>query len=182
MVVCWYNVVMKPTYIPPLTEQQLAELDELYRKTKVPRLRTRAQMVLLSAEKGLRIQEIAEIVRESESTVLRWLKRYMAEGVEGLKDAPRAGRPSTVTEAYRAILIEAVRRRPRSLGQPYSLWTLHRLADYMAEQTGIRVSSDTVRRTLRKEGIVLSRPQHTISSPDPEYKVKKRRSKRHETS
>lgn len=173
---------MKPTYVPPLTEQQLAELDEMYRTTKVPRLRTRAQMVLLSAEKGLKIQEIAEVVRSSPATVLRWLKRYMAEGVEGLKDAPRAGRPGTVTEAYRAELVEAVRRRPRSLGQPYSLWTLYRLADYMAEQTGIRVSTETIRRTLRKEGIVLSRPQHTISSPDPEYKVKKRRSKRPETS
>ena len=173
---------MKPTYIPPLTEQQLAELDELYRTTKVPRLRTRAQMVLLSAEKGLKVGEIAEIVRESEATVLRWLKRYRAEGVEGLKDAPRAGRRSTVTDVYRAGLVEAVRRRPRGLGQPYSLWTLHRLAEYMAEQTGIRISHETVRRTLKKEGIVLSRPQHTISSPDPEYKVKKRRSRRHETS
>jgi transposase len=139
-------------------------------------------MVLLSVEKRLKVREIAEIVRESEATVLRWLKRYMAEGVEGLKDAPRAGRPSTVTDEYRAGLVEAVRRRPRALGQPYSLWTLHRLADYMAEQTGIRISHETVRRTLKQEGIVLSRPQHTISSPDPEYKVKKKRSRRHETS
>jgi transposase len=182
MIIQQYNVGMKPTYVPPLTEQQLAELGDLYRTTKVPRLRTRVQMVLFSAEKRLKVQEIAEIVRESQATVLRWLKRCMAEGVEGLRDAPRAGRPSSVTSAYRATLLEAVRRRSRSLGQPYSLWTLHRLADYMAEQTRIRVSQETVRRILRKEGIVLSRPQHTISSPDPEYKVKKRRSKRHETS
>lgn len=182
MTIQWYNAGMKPTYIPLLTEQQLAELDELYRTTKVPRLRTRAQMVLLSAEKRLKVGEIAEIVRESEATVLRWLKRYMAEGVEGLKDAPRAGRSPTVTNAYRESLIEAVRRRPRSLGLPFSLWTLQRLADYMAEQTGIRVSAETVRRTLKDADIVLSRPQHTISSPDPEYKVKKRRLKRHETS
>ncbi|MCL7454235.1 MAG: helix-turn-helix domain-containing protein [Anaerolineae bacterium] len=93
------------------------------------------------------------------------------------EQGPTTGRPGIVTDAYRAELVEDVRRRPRSLGQPYSLWTLHRLADYTAEQTGIRVSHETVRRTLRKEGIVLSRPQHTISSPDPEYKVKKRRSK-----
>ena len=172
---------MKPTYVPPLTKQQLAELDELYRTTKTPRLRTRAQMVLLSVEKGLRVGEIAEIVRESEATVLRWLKRYIAEGVEGLKDAPRPGRGRTVTDVYRESLIEAVRRRPRSLGLPFSLWTLQRLADYMAEQTGIRVSAETVRRTLKHADIVLSRPQHTITSPDPEYKVKKRRLKKHET-
>lgn len=178
----WYNAGMNPTYVPPLTEQQLAELDELYRKTQVPRLRTRAQMILLSAEKRLKVGEIADIVRESDATVLRWLKRYMAEGVDGLQDAPRPGRERTVTEVYHEKLVEAVRRRPRSLDLDFSLWTLQRLADYMAEETGIRVSTETVRRTLKDADIVLSRPQHTISSPDPEYQVKKRRSKTHETT
>ena len=178
----WYNAGMKPTYVPPLTEQQLTELDDLYRKTQVPRLRTRAQMILLSAEKRLKVGEIAEIVRESEATVLRWLKRYMAEGVGGLHDTPRPGRERTVTEIYRQKLVEAVRRRPRSLNLDFSLWTLQRLVDYMAEETGIRVSTETVRRTLKDADIVLSRPQHTISSPDPEYQVKKRRLKTHETT
>ena len=173
---------MEPIYVPPLTKEQTQELDILYRKTKDPRLRTRAQMVLLSAEKQLKAGVIAGIVRESHVTVLRWLKRYMAEGIEGLQDAPRPGAPGIVTDEYRQELIEAVRQRPRSIGLPYSMWTLQRLADYMAEQTGTRVSYETVRRELRKADIVLSRPQHTISSPDPEYKVKKRRSKIPETT
>ena len=139
-------------------------------------------MVLLSSEKGLKAEEIAQIVRESDITVLRWLKRYLAEGIEGLKDAPRPGRSVVVTEEYRKRLLEVVRRRPRSLGLEYSMWSLQRLADYLAEETGIRVSSETVRRELAKEGIVFSRPQHTISSPDPEYQVKKRRLKIPETS
>lgn len=167
--------------VPPLTEEQLAELELLYRKTNLPRVRTRAQMVLLSAEQGLKSEEIAKIVRESSVTVLTWLKRYMAEGVEGLLDAPRAGRTLTVTEEFRKQLLESVRRRPRSLGLEYSMWTLQRLADHLAEKTGIRVSDETIRRELAKEGIVFSRPQHTISSPDPEYQVKKRRSKKPET-
>ena len=90
---------------------------------------------------------------------------------------PHPGAPRKVTAEYRELLVEAVRRRPRSLGLPYSLWTLRRLADYMAEQTGIRVEYETVRVHLKATGIVLSRPQHTISSPDPEYALKKRRSK-----
>jgi transposase len=134
-------------------------------------------MVLLSAERGLKSEEIAEIVRESAVTVLCWLKRYMAEGPEGLLDAPRAGRSTIVTEEFRKLLLESVRLRPRSLELPYSMWTLQRLADFMAEKTGIRVSDETIRRELAKDGIVFSRPQHTISSPDPEYQVKKRRSK-----
>jgi transposase len=173
---------MKAIRVPPLTDVQRDELDWLYRTTKIPRLRTRAQLVLLSAEQGLKVPEIAAIVRESEDTVARWLKRYLAEGLEGLKDAPRPGRPSEITETYRSKLLAAVRRRPRSLDLPYSLWTLQRLIDYMAEDTSQRVSIETMRQLLKRNEIVLSRPQHKISSPDPDYAVKKRRSKTRVTS
>lgn len=91
-------------------------------------------------------------------------------------------RPAKATAAYKERLLEVVRQRPRSLGQPYSLWTLQRLADYLAELTGIRVSYETVRLALKAGGIVLSRPQHTVTSPDPEYRVKKRRSSRPATT
>jgi transposase len=170
---------MRPIRVPPLTDVQRNELDALYRHTKDPRLRTRAQMVLLAAEQQRKVSEIATIVRESEVTVQRWLKRYLAEGPEGLKDAPRPGRTARVTPLYRAELLAAVRRRPRSLDLPYSLWTLQRLVDYLAERTGLRVSDETVRQVLKKAGIGLSRPQHKISSPDPDYQVKKRRLKTH---
>ena len=53
------------------------------------------------------------------------------------------------------------------------MWTLQRLSDSMAEQTGIRASYETVRLVLKAGEIVLSRPQHKVSSPDPEYLVKK---------
>jgi len=173
---------MEKLYVPSLTEEQRVELEELYRKTDVPRVRTRAQMVLLSVEKKLKVDEIADIVRESSVTVLRWLHRYIAEGIQGLMDAPRAGRSSILTDEFRKRLLEVVRRRPRSLELEFSMWTLQRLADFMAEDTGIRVSTETLRRALAKEDIVFSRPQHTISSPDPEYQVKKRRLKKRATN
>jgi transposase len=139
-------------------------------------------MVLLAAERRMTAAEITVIVRTSEETVRRWLKCYLAEGVEGLRDVPHPGAPRKVTEEYRGLLVEAVKRRPRTLGLPFSLWTLRRLADYMAEQTSIRVEYETVRLHLKAAGIVLSRPQHTITSPDPEYALKKRRSKRSATT
>jgi transposase len=101
---------MKQIQVPPLTAEQLAELEELYQRTDKPRYRTRAQMVLLSSEQGLKAEEIAQMVRESHITVLRWLKRYLAEGIEGLKDDPKPGRSTVVTEAYRKRLLEVVRR------------------------------------------------------------------------
>ncbi len=78
-----------------------------------------------------------------------------------------------MTPAYVTQLLNVVRLRPRSLGWPYALWTLARLADSMAEHTGMRVEAETVRRHLHAADIVLSRPQHKISSPDPEYQGKK---------
>ena len=172
----------QPLKVPVPTAEELDALETLYRTTREVRLRTRAQIVLLAGEQRLAAPAIARIVREDEQTVRRWLKRYLAEGVAGLEDRPMPGAPGKVTPAYQDQLLAAVRRRPRSVGQPYSLWTLRRLADYLAERTGVRVSYETVRRVLAAAGIVLSRPQHTISSPDPEYQVKKRRSSRPATA
>jgi transposase len=168
---------MKPIELKPLNKEALSELGELYDSTKEARMRTRAQMILLAAEQKLTAPQIAKIVRKDEQTVRRWLRRYEVEGLNGLFDTPRSGAPGKVTQAYQQQLLQIVRRRPRSLDLPYSLWSLERLVDYMAEQTGLRVSTETVRLLLKKAEIVLSRPQHTISSPDPEYKVKKRRLK-----
>ncbi len=135
-------------------------------------------MVLLSVERRMVAAEIGAVVRQDEETVRRWLVRYQAEGLKGLADAPRPGVPPKVTPDYRARLVAAVRRRPRSLGLPFSLWTAARLADHLAELTGVRLSAPSVCRLLRAGGMRLSRPQHTITSPDPEYALKKGRSKR----
>lgn len=62
---------MKPFRLAPLTDDQRTELETLYRTTKLPRVRTRAQMVLFATDQGLKLPEIVAIVRESESTVLR---------------------------------------------------------------------------------------------------------------
>lgn len=171
----------QPLEIPPLTAKEVEDLDMLYRTTKDVRLRTRAQIILLAGEQQMTVPAITRIVRTDDQTVRNWFKRWTAEGLEGLKDRPMPGGPAKVTKAYKEQVLTAVRCRPRTLGQPYSMWTYQRLADYMAEQTGIRVSYETIRRVLAEREIVLSRPQHKVSSPDPEYLVKKRRLKRRGT-
>lgn len=119
---------MKALHLPTQTSEQLAALDELYRATKDVRIRQRVQLVLLASEKGMVACEIAAIVRLSEQSVRNWLKRYVAEGIEGLQDQTRPGVAPIVTEAYREQLLAAVRRRPRSLGLAFSSWTCQRLA------------------------------------------------------
>ncbi len=173
---------MRPIRLDALSGEQWRELDRLYHTTRDVRVRTRAQMVLLAAEQSLVAAQIAAIVRQNEETVRRWLVRYQAEGIAGLAAAPRAGAPPKITPEYRAQLLQAVRQRPRGLGLPFSLWTAARLADYLAEVTKLRLSAASVCRALRAGGMALSRPQHTITSPDPEYALKKRRSKRPATA
>jgi transposase len=169
---------MRPICLSSLSAEQRRELDELYRSTRDVRVRTRAQMILLAAEQGLVAAEIAPIVRQDEETVRRWFARYAAEGIGGLSDAPRSGAPPRATAGYRERLLGVARCRPRALGLPFSLWTAARLADHLAELTGVRMSAASVCRLLREGGMRLSRPQHTITSPDPEYALKKGRSKR----
>lgn len=168
---------MHPIKVRKLVNNELEDLGTLYDQTKVVRVRTRAQIILLAVEESMTAPQISRLVRKSEDTVRRWIKRFNSEGVNGLYDEPRSGPPSKVTQEYKNRLLQVVRQRPRSLDQPYSLWTLQRLADYLAEETGMRFSSETVRLILKANDIVISRPQYKISSPDPEYEVKKRRLK-----
>lgn len=168
---------MRPIRLDALSSDQLRALDELYQTTHDARVRIRALMVLLAAERQMVATEIASIVRQHEETVRRWLARYQAEGTAGLTDAPRSGVPPKVTPIYRERRLELVHRRPRALGLPFSMWTGARLADYLAEQTGLRMSTPSIHRMLRAGHMGLSRPQHMITSPDADYALKKRRSR-----
>ena len=95
----------KPLEIPVPTAEELAALDTLYRTTRDVRLRTRAQIVLLAAEQRLTAPAIAAIVREDDQTVRNWLKRWLAEGIEGLKDRPMPGAPPKITKGYAEQLL-----------------------------------------------------------------------------
>jgi transposase len=174
----WPEAAMRPIRLDTLSPEQLRERDGLYHSTRDVRVRPRAQMILLAAEQGMVAAEIAAIVRRDEETVRRWFARYLAEGVEGLSDAPRSGTPPKATSGYRERLLQTARCRPRALGLPFSLWTAARLADHLAERTGVRMSPPSVCRLLREGGMRLNRPQHTITSPDPEYALKKGRPRR----
>ena len=78
--------------IRTLTETEKQELRKLYRLTDKADLRTRCQMILLSAE-GYSVAEIARLTFFEEDSVLYWFDRFEAENLAGLEDRPRSGRP-----------------------------------------------------------------------------------------
>lgn len=147
---------MHPIRVHRLSAAQHAELDHANWTAKDGRLRIRALIVLLAAERAMVAADFAAVVRLHEETVRRWLVRYQTEGLEGLKDARRSGAPPKVMPAYREQLLAVVRWRPRGLGLPFSLWTGDRLADYLAEHTGIRMGRESVYGLLRAGGVHLT--------------------------
>lgn len=163
----------------PKSAEQVDELRTVYRTTKDVRIRTRSQIILLAID-GLSAPKIAKIVNLSSESVRHHIKRYLENGIPGLADKERSGRPAIVTPEYMEIATSALRRRPRALGLSFSVWTLDRLLTYLKERTGITVSYETLRTHLLAHNFSFSRPQHKVSSPDPEYVQKKRRLKAHE--
>lgn len=78
-------------YVRKLSEAELKALRGLYRHTQNADVRTRCQMVLLSAQEYA-VSEIAELTLFNEDSVLYWLDRYESQGLSGLEDRPRSGR------------------------------------------------------------------------------------------
>lgn len=144
-----------------LSKQEVQALEELHRQTNDADVRSRCQMILLSNE-GLSPPKIAQRVRFSRETVVRWIERYEGEGIAGLFTKPRPGRPRRVTPEYEARLIEAVEQEPRALGLSFSNWTTFNLAEYMAQQTGILITPRQVENYLKAHRFRLRRPVLTV--------------------
>ncbi len=60
------------------------------------RLARRAQVILYAAE-GMSLKEIARKMGLSWQACLKWRKRFLADGIEGLRDLPRSGKPPMIT-------------------------------------------------------------------------------------
>ena len=78
-------------FVRSLSEQERQELKRLARR-EVGRVSERIRMILLSS-KGYSVQQIADIFECDVASVRAWIERFQAEGVKGLHDRPRSGRP-----------------------------------------------------------------------------------------
>ncbi len=79
-------------YVHKLTPEEQQALQQRYRQTDKADTRSRCQMILLSAA-GHNVAQIATLTFFDQDSVLFCLDRYEAEGLDGLEDRPRAGRP-----------------------------------------------------------------------------------------
>jgi transposase len=139
-------------------------------------------MIILLAYELNRQKEIARAVRCSRSTVARTLKLFRLGGRGALpRRYPSGPHFHRVTLAWQKLLALAMEQGPEACGVPRPAWTAPLLAEYLAEQTQIRVSERTVRRYLRGLDYRLGRPTYSVRHKAEEqegYHPKKQGSKR----
>jgi transposase len=123
--------------------------------------RTNCQMVLL-ADEGRSITEIAWLVRRGREQVRTILHRFRSDGLAGLAPRKHTGRPLGVTPTWLAELQRVIDLDPHTVGVDSAVWTTRLLADYLAEATGHRTGSETVREHLHRAGSVCKRPTWSL--------------------
>lgn len=84
-----------------LTRQERAELEGRTRAYSLPyRDVVRARMILLAAD-GVPVEEIALRTDTRREVVWKWRRRFLEQGVPGLEERPRRGRPAVFSPGGR---------------------------------------------------------------------------------
>lgn len=167
---------MKTLYARKLTEEERRQLRQSLKSKNGFTVR-RAQMILKSADEGLKVAEIGAQLACSGQTVREAIHAFHREGLDCL-EAKKAGRQDdqrAYDDAGRQALQELIHRSPRDYGHATSLWTLDLLAE-TSFQRGLvprPVTGETVRATLVAMGINWRRAKKRITSPDTAYARKK---------
>ena len=144
-----------------LSEDELDQMEKAQRTSPDPRVRQRATGLRL-LHFGKKPAEVAELLNVSRATVSNWHADWRAEGIAGLSDQARSGRPPLADEAYRAKLEAVIETDPTTLGYGFTGWTIQRLIAHLAKATGIRVSVNTMRNVLASQDYVYRRPKHDL--------------------
>ncbi len=129
-----------------LTDEQREELQRVTRQA-VGRVAMRAHMVLMS-DQGYPVPFIAVIHGCGLDVVRTWLHRYEEQGVAGLEDEPRSGRPRKNPLGPQIVDAQA-HNSPECSGLVQTRWTVKLLAAFLAVRFGLLLSWTTVRRYLK---------------------------------
>lgn len=127
-------------FVRPLDEAETVTLEAAYRNGPSFRLRQRAHAVLLSA-RGFTVPQLCRVFGVWRNGVIGWLDSWEEQGLLGLYDRPRSGRPLLYTDSECQQLKAWVDQEPRQLKQALAK---------LAADTGKQSSPDTLARCLKK--------------------------------
>lgn len=152
-----------------LSDDQLEQVREAM-KSPIARVVQRAT-VLHSLHLGYRTEEVARMQNISVASVYNHVQRFQAEGIEGLPDKPKSGRPRKATPEYIALLEQTLDSDPKDKGYGFSVWTQARLRQYLTQQTGINISRSRFQELLDQLGYVYRRPKRDLGQrQDPQLR------------
>ncbi len=152
---------------PPLilSAQERTHLESISRSRSLPHgIVIRAQIILLAAD-GLSNKAIAETLHYSTQSVCLWRKRFLEQGIQGLHDELKPGRPRTISDERVARLVRKTLQTKPTNGTHWSVRTI-------AQET--KISPATVHRIWSAFGLQPHRQRHFKLSTDPFFVEKVR--------
>jgi putative transposase len=146
------------------TAEQQQELLVMSRSLKIERRYSQRASVILLSLQGKSLDDIIEATGMSKPVVNKWRQRFRRYGLDGLKDAPRSGKPSVITARQKALVVQKACEKPTG---GYTNWSQERIA----EQVGI--SQSKVHQILKQADLKPHKTDYWCGkSPDPEFESK----------
>lgn len=71
------------------------------------------------------------------STVYGWLKRWQQEGIEGLANRSKSGRPAKADNGYSQALERVLEQEPKAIGYDFAICTVDRLRQHLEKKPGL---------------------------------------------
>jgi len=156
---------MRALAIADSAEIVLGLQDEI-RRSEESRYDHRLHGVLLVAQ-GLTCPEVAALLGDSRRTVEYWVHRFEAEGLAGLREGERPGRPSRLSDQQLHLVSAALRLPPRDSGLEGNLWDGKMLSAYLERECGVALGVRQCQRLFRQFGFRLRKPRPLIAHADP---------------
>jgi transposase len=164
---------MTPRFINlhPRTKKKLVSMRLEAAADGAHRVATRIHAVLLNHEHNTS-GEIAKTLKVSLSGVSEWLKIYSDQGVDGLLEGQRSGRPSFLNDEDKTLLCDIIDSGPIAYGYVSGLWTSIRIADVIDQEFGVRYHPGHVRKLLAEFGFSVQSPKRVLARADKEKQAK----------
>ncbi|WP_319522665.1 IS630 family transposase [uncultured Desulfosarcina sp.] len=142
-------------------------LQDEIRRSYEARYDHRLHAILMVAQ-DMSCRQVAQLLGDSPRTIAYWVKRFEAEGLSGLADADRPGRPSKLNQAQIQTIELALRSHPSKYGLAGNLWDGKLLSHFIDQEFGIQIGVRPCQRLFRRLGFRLRKPRPLIAKADPQ--------------
>ena len=157
---------MKALRIADSANVSLGLQDEI-RRSEESRYDHRLHGVLLVAQ-GMTCPEVAGLLGDAPRSVENWVRRFELQGLAGLLEGERPGRPRRLNPQQLAEIDAVLRKTPREAGMSGNLWDGKTLAAWIKGNYGARLGVRQCQRLFRQFGFRLRKPRPMIAQADPE--------------